>query len=88
MIDLSNIDTSKLKGHNISANVMKISIPSFTFQLYINPCLHWIVEPAFIILASKKLVEEGHSEFDNGEIFTFFSIRSFFKILYSFLIFL
>uniref|UniRef100_A0A1Q3F3N8 Putative mitochondrial glycerol-3-phosphate acyltransferase gpat n=1 Tax=Culex tarsalis TaxID=7177 RepID=A0A1Q3F3N8_CULTA len=53
--DFSQVDKRKLKGHNLSDVVMRLSVPIFTLQLYCNPCLHWLAQPALVLLASKKL---------------------------------
>ncbi|XP_055640233.1 dihydroxyacetone phosphate acyltransferase [Toxorhynchites rutilus septentrionalis] len=57
--DFSQVDKRKLKGHNLSDVVMKLSVPIFTLQLYCNPCLHWLAQPALVLLAAKKLSREG-----------------------------
>lgn len=58
-INLERVDKTKLKGHNLNEITMKRCIPSFTLQLYNNPCLHWLHQPAFIILVCKDLSQNG-----------------------------
>lgn len=59
------VDLRKLKGYNLSELVMQISIPAFTFQLYINPCLRWVIQHGFMILAAKLLLGlNNNHEFD------------------------
>ncbi|EDS32179.1 glycerol-3-phosphate acyltransferase [Culex quinquefasciatus] len=53
--DFSQVDKRKLKGHNLSDVVMRLSVPIFTLQLYCNPCLHWLAQPALVLLAAKNL---------------------------------
>ncbi|XP_055613347.1 dihydroxyacetone phosphate acyltransferase [Uranotaenia lowii] len=53
--DFSQVDKRKLKGHNLSDIVMKLSVPIFTLQLYCNPCLHWLAQPGFLLLVAKEL---------------------------------
>lgn len=52
-------DISKLKGHDLAANTMRCSIPSIVLQLYTNPCLFWLHQPAFFVLAEKMLQQQG-----------------------------
>ncbi|XP_058446346.1 dihydroxyacetone phosphate acyltransferase [Malaya genurostris] len=62
--DFNEVDKRKLKGHNLSDVVMRLSVPIFTLQLYSNPCLHWLVEPALVLLTIKNLSsgEEVHQD--------------------------
>ncbi|XP_062563083.1 dihydroxyacetone phosphate acyltransferase [Armigeres subalbatus] len=57
--DFSQVDKRKLKGHNLSDVVMKLSVPIFTLQLYCNPCLHWLAQPALVLLVVKHLSRSG-----------------------------
>lgn len=57
--DFSQVDKQKLKGHNLSDMVMKLSVPIFTLQLYCNPCLHWLAQPALVLLVVKHLSRSG-----------------------------
>ncbi|XP_050089696.1 dihydroxyacetone phosphate acyltransferase [Anopheles aquasalis] len=50
--DFSQVDKRKLKGHNLSDAVMKLSVPIFSLQLYCNPCLHWLAVPAMVLLVA------------------------------------
>lgn len=49
-IAASNVDPSKLKGHNLSSHTMRSSLPSFLLQIYANPCLYWLHQPAFYVV--------------------------------------
>ncbi|XP_058057884.1 dihydroxyacetone phosphate acyltransferase isoform X2 [Anopheles bellator] len=51
--DFSQVDKRKLKGHNLSDAVMKLSVPIFSLQLYCNPCLHWLAVPAMVLLTAR-----------------------------------
>lgn len=53
--NLQNDDARKLKGHKLSMNTIRNSVPAFSLQIYSNPCLYWLAKPAFIILAAKLL---------------------------------
>lgn len=49
-IAVGNVDPSKLKGHNLSLQTMRSSLPSFLLQIYANPCLYWLHQPAFYVV--------------------------------------
>lgn len=49
-IAANNVNPSKLKGHNLSPHTMRYSLPSFLLQIYANPCLYWLHQPAFYVL--------------------------------------
>lgn len=44
-------DVNKLKGHDLTQKTMRSSIPSFVLQLYCNPCMFWLHQPAFFVMA-------------------------------------
>lgn len=67
-INLERVDRTKLKGHNLGEITMKRCIPSFTLQLYNNPCLHWLHQPAFIILVCKDLSQNGEFTIQLNEL--------------------
>lgn len=50
-INLDNVDMSKLKGARLSNEIMNIAVPTFSLQLYSNPTLYWLAQPAFIVLS-------------------------------------
>lgn len=43
----------KLKGHNLSTRTMRFSMPAILLQIYANPCLYWLHEPAFYVLSHR-----------------------------------
>lgn len=49
----TNVNPAKLKGHNLSAHTMRNTLPAFLLQLYTNPCLYWLHQPAFYVLLQK-----------------------------------
>lgn len=51
-VDLSNINSSKLKGIRLCNEVMNVAVPAFSLQLYCNPALYWLAEPAFFVLSA------------------------------------
>jgi glyceronephosphate O-acyltransferase len=67
LIDLSRLDKKKLKGHNLSSHTMKLSVPVFSLQLYNNPSLYWLGQPAILVLAALTLSEQGKYEFTFGK---------------------
>lgn len=50
---VKNVDLSKLKGHNLLPHTMRQSFPSFLLQIYANPCLYWLHQPAFYVLLQR-----------------------------------
>lgn len=63
---VKNVDLSKLKGHNLLPHTMRNSLPSFLLQIYANPCLYWLHQPAFYVLLQKlnTPANEFKQEFD------------------------
>lgn len=55
----ANVDPKKLKGHALSAITMQKSLPSIVLQIYVNPCMFWLHQPAFYLLARKMNVSEN-----------------------------
>lgn len=51
-LDVGPINAAKLKGTKLSNEVMNIAVPTFSLQLYCNPTLYWLAQPAFFVLAS------------------------------------
>lgn len=49
----TNVNPSKLKGHTISTHTMRNCLPFFLLQIYSNPCLYWLHQPAFCILLQR-----------------------------------
>lgn len=58
ILNLQIEDAKKLKGHKLSMNTIRNSVPAFSLQLYSNPCLYWLARPAFTILAALILDSE------------------------------
>lgn len=52
-IAANNVHPSKLRGHNLSPHTMRNSLPSFLLQIYANPCLFWLHQPAFYVLLQR-----------------------------------
>ena len=54
-VNLQNMNASKLKGHRFCNETMNISVPVFSLQLYINPTLYWLAQPAFLVLSAMQV---------------------------------
>ncbi|CAO1406276.1 unnamed protein product [Diamesa serratosioi] len=61
-VNLNNMNASKLKGHRFSNETMNIAVPVFSLQLYINPMLYWLAQPAFLVLAALQVKKHYGSE--------------------------
>lgn len=48
-----NVNLIKLKGHNLAPHTLKKSLPTFILQIYTNPCLYWLHQPAFYVLVQR-----------------------------------
>lgn len=64
--NVQTINVTKLKGHNLSTNTLRNSVPAFSLQIYCNPCLRWLIQPAFVLLVVKSMKEKC---FSSGESF-------------------
>lgn len=51
-------DNVKVKGHYMCSQVMDIAVPVFSLQLYCNPTLFWLAEPAFFVLCTIAATSE------------------------------
>lgn len=60
-VNLQNMNASKLKGHRFCNETMNISVPVFSLQLYINPTLYWLAQPAFLILSALQIKKQFRS---------------------------
>lgn len=58
------VDPTKLKGHNLSARTMRHSLPSILLQIYENPCLYWLHQPAFYVLIKRISTSNMYSELE------------------------
>lgn len=56
--NVQTINVTKLKGHNLSTNTLRNSVPAFSLQIYCNPCLRWLIQPAFVLLVVKSMKEK------------------------------
>lgn len=63
-IAANNVHSSKLKGHNLSPHTMRNSLPSFLLQIYANPCLFWLHQPAFYVLLSRLKTPKSDMEIE------------------------
>ncbi|GJQ76367.1 Dhap-at [Trypoxylus dichotomus] len=51
---MDKIDRTKLKGHQLQDEIMTKSLPAITIQLYVNPCLHYLINASLITIVLKK----------------------------------
>lgn len=51
-VDLTNVNSAKLKGSRLCNEVMNVAVPAFSLQLYCNSTLYWLAQPAFFVLSS------------------------------------
>lgn len=59
--NVQTINPTKLKGHNLSTNTLRNSVPAFSLQIYCNPCMRWLIQPAFVLLVVKSMNEQCFS---------------------------
>lgn len=50
---IKQTDPSKLKGHALLSHTMYKCLPSILLQIYSNPCLYWLHQPAFYVLTQR-----------------------------------
>lgn len=48
-----------LKGHQLAANTIRNAVAAFSLQIYSNPCLFWLVRPAFVLLAAEMIARDS-----------------------------
>ncbi|KAL0269875.1 UNVERIFIED_CONTAM: hypothetical protein PYX00_007463 [Menopon gallinae] len=58
------IDQGKFKGHTLSNKTMDIAVPLLLIQYYSNPCAHFLVNLAFILLVV-ECVKNGSISLDD-----------------------
>lgn len=51
---VQKIDRSKLRGHQLQDELMVRSVPLLTIQLYVNPTLHYFINPSLITIVLEK----------------------------------
>ncbi|XP_046686847.1 dihydroxyacetone phosphate acyltransferase, partial [Homalodisca vitripennis] len=61
------IDPNRIKGHTLENATMGVAVPLLMLQLYVNPCMHYIVSPAIITVVMQHLGDSGH--ITRGELF-------------------
>lgn len=49
-VNLTNVDCSKLKGHNLSQETMNTVVPYIMLQIYVNPVLHYLINSSFVVV--------------------------------------
>lgn len=51
-VKLGEMNTTKLKGARLTNEIMNVAVPAFSLQLYCNPTLYWLAQPAFFVLSA------------------------------------
>lgn len=54
--------TPTLKAHQLAAGTLRNAVPVLSLQIHCNPCMFWLVRPAFVVL-SVRVLTEGTSAF-------------------------
>lgn len=60
-INFETTDVKRLKGFPLSKETMQTAVPILSLQIYINPCLFWLSNLSFIMLAGLKLINEARA---------------------------
>ncbi|XP_070496082.1 dihydroxyacetone phosphate acyltransferase isoform X2 [Chironomus tepperi] len=50
--DSNRTSNGNLKGHWLCKEIMDIVVPVFSLQLYCNPTIYWLSQPAFFVLST------------------------------------
>lgn len=74
--NLHAIGGGRLKGYKLATDTVRCAVPMFSLQLYCNPCMHWLVIPAFVILAAKVLCDTDLNKGIKRKFIFFFVIKS------------
>lgn len=53
-IELDNFNKKMLKGYNLSAKTMTKAIPFVMLQVYVNPIMHFVLNPTLLALAINR----------------------------------
>jgi glyceronephosphate O-acyltransferase len=51
-VKLGEMNSAKLKGAKLTNEIMNVAVPAFSLQLYCNPTLYWLAQPAFFVLSA------------------------------------
>lgn len=51
-VKLGEMNAGKLKGAHLTNEIMNVAVPAFSLQLYCNPTLYWLAQPAFFVLSA------------------------------------
>nr|XP_022909839.1 dihydroxyacetone phosphate acyltransferase [Onthophagus taurus] len=61
-IDLRNVDKTKMKGHQLSEKTMLNAVPLVMLQLYVNPILHYFINPALVVTILRRNYSKRHKD--------------------------
>ncbi|KAG4074295.1 hypothetical protein HA402_008704 [Bradysia odoriphaga] len=76
--NVQTINPTKLKAHNLSTNTLRNSVPAFSLQIYCNPCMRWLIQPAFVLLVVRSMNEQRFSSEQIQD--NFFQLRKLFSM--------
>ncbi|XP_075221478.1 dihydroxyacetone phosphate acyltransferase [Lycorma delicatula] len=54
------LDPQTLRGHKLSTDMMNLAVPMLTLQLYVNPCLHFLINSAIITVIMQQVGANSH----------------------------
>lgn len=60
-VSLNTLDVTKLKGHALSQHTMTFVVPYIMLQIYVNPVLNYLINPAVLVTILKH-----HQELNRG----------------------
>lgn len=58
-----------LKAHQLAAGTLQYSVPVLSLQIHCNPCMFWLVRPAFVLLAIRDLCNRFSKSESSVDIF-------------------
>lgn len=70
-----SVNLNKLKGHNLSARTMKRCVPTILLQIYANPCMYWLHQPAFYVLLHRLKVPKDEISHEMNHIKRIFAFE-------------
>lgn len=67
-IVLDVFNTKLLKGHNLSENTMTRAVPFVMLQVYVNPVLHFLLNPMLLALALQRGKRDAWNKSELGNL--------------------
>lgn len=66
-LDLTDVDPGRLKGHALSNETMTRVVPLMMLQLYVNPCLHFLVNSSIVVVVLKSIGQKREISRGNND---------------------